>query len=133
MFELSLYKSRTAVYDINLYTEDGVTGVSLDTGDKVRIILYRRATGTPLINMLSGAAATANGSSVSVTSTVPTPSGTVPVVRLTLGQGDLATAVGGAPLVVEINVTDHDGAVVDGLTGPILGMAYVIDTSTVVP
>lgn len=133
MFELVLYKSRTAVYDINLYTEDGVTGVSLDTGDKVRLILYRRASSTPLLNLLSGASPTANGSKVEVTTTVPTPSGSIPTIRLSIGQGDLATAIGGAPLVVELIVLDHDGVVTDALIGPILGLAYVTETSSAAP
>lgn len=133
MFELVLNKSRTCVYDIDLYGEDGVTGVTLDTGDKVRLILYRRPASTPAINLLSGDSATVNGSSISITSTVPTPAGTVPRVRINLGQADLATIIGGAPLKAEIIVTDANGTPTNALMGPIHGIAYTISTSSAVP
>lgn len=131
MFEIVLNKSRTAVYDIYLYGEDGVTGITLDTGDKVRFHLYRRPADTAIINLLSGDAATANGSEVDITSTVPTPSGTVPVVRVRLGQGDLSGIVGGVPLKAEIIVTDADGAPTNALMGPIHGIAHVVSTGAI--
>lgn len=133
MFEIVLNKSRTCVYDISLYGEDGVTGISLDTGDKVRFMLYRRPADTPIINLLSGDAATAAGSEVDITSTVPTPSGDIPVVRVRLGQADLTGLVGGAPLKAEIIVTDADGAPTNALMGPIHGVAYALTTSGAVP
>ena len=133
MFEIVLNRSRTCVYDIDLYGEDGVTGITLDTGDKVRLILYRRPTATPVINLLSGDSATVAGSFVEVTSTVPTPSGDVPRVRVNLGQADLASIVGSAPLKAEIIVIDANGSPSNALMGPIHGVAHVISTSTVVP
>ena len=133
MFEIVLNKSRTAVYDIYLYGEDGVTGITLAAGDKVRFMLYRRPADTPIINMLSGAASTAAGSEVDITSTVPTPSGDVPVVRVRIGQADLTGIVGGAPLKAEIIVTDADGAPTDALMGPIHGIAHVLSTSGAAP
>lgn len=132
MLELVLNKSRTNVYDLTLETEAG-TGVVLDTSDTVRIIGYRRTADTPIFNLVSGASATANGSSVSITSTVPTPSGTTPTVRLNLGQGDLTTLVPGAPLKIEITVSDADGTPAGGLLGPIHGYAWVCTTSGAVP
>lgn len=133
MFELILHKSRSAVYDIDLYTEDGSTGMFLDTGDTVRVILYRRVSSTPVLNLLSGAAATANGSIVTVTSTVPTPDGTVPRIRLSIGQGDLSTVIASAPLTVEINTRDANGVVTNALLGPVMGIAHVLDSSSAAP
>lgn len=133
MFEILLTRERTQEFDISLYGEDGETGATIDTGDTVRLLIYRRSSSTPLINLLSGAAATANGSSLTVTTTVPTPSGTIPVVRLHLGEGDLAALVPGAPYVVEINLLDNNGSPTDALTGPIKGIAYTADASQAVP
>lgn len=133
MLELVLNKSRTNVYDISLYGEDGVTGITLDTSDTVRIIGYRRTADTPVFNLVSTAAATANGSSVSITSTVPTPANTVPTVRLNLGQADLASLAAEAPLKIEITVSDANGSPAGGLLGPIHGIAWVITTSGAAP
>lgn len=132
MFELLLSRERSHVFDIDLLNEDE-TGVSLDTGDKARIICYRRAASTPLFNILSGAAATANGSSLTITSTVPTPTGGTPTVRLVLGQADLENLVIGAPYVVDIHTTDANGSPTDALYGPIKGIAYTAETNTASP
>lgn len=132
MIELVLNKNRTNVYDLTLETESG-SGVVLASGDTVRIIGYRRTADTPIFNLLSSSAATANGSSLSITSTVPTPSGTTPTVRLNLGQADLTTLVPGAPLKIEITVQDVDGSPAGGMLGPIHGYAWVCTTSGAAP
>lgn len=133
MLELNLNKSRTNVFDISLYGEDGITGITLEASDVVRIIGYRRFADTPVFNLASSASATANGSSIAITSTVPTPTDTVPVVRVTLGQGDLTTIVSGTPLKIEITVTDANGTPTNALMGPIHGYAWVCGTSGAAP
>lgn len=132
MLNLVLNKSRTNVYDLTLETESG-SGVVLASGDTVRIIGYRRTADTPVFNLLSSAAATANGSKVTVTSTVPTPAGTTPTVRLNLGQADLTTLVPGAPLKIEITVQDADGLPTGCMLGPIHAYAWVCTTSGAAP
>jgi hypothetical protein len=132
VLELFINKSRTNIFDLTLLDEDG-NGVVLDVGDVVRIIGYRRPADTPAFNLASGASATANGSSLSITSTVPTPEGTVPTLRLNLGQGDLTSLVAGAPLKLEITVADANGSPSNALLGPIHGFAWVIGTSGALP
>lgn len=133
MLELILNKSRTSIHDISLYREDGITGVTLDTGDTVRIIGYRRFADTPVFNLVTGASVTANGSSITITTTVPTPTDTIPVVRVNFGQADLTSLISGTPLKIEITVADADGSPAGGLLGPIHGYAWVCGTSGAIP
>lgn len=125
MFQISLARERTTEKTFELRNKAG-NGITLDTSDKVRMIFYRRPDATPLLDITSGTA-TANGSSITIQTTVPTPTGGVPKVLLHIDEEDLADAIPGAPLYVEIFQVDNSDS--DSLVGPIIGYADILTTS----
>lgn len=69
-FEQRINKGRTSYHTVPLYEADGSTAINLASTDVVRYKIYRRAAATPLLD-LDSAAASANGSSVTVDATSP--------------------------------------------------------------
>lgn len=126
-FQIILNTERTTQYTFDLYKADGLP-YTIDTNDTVRIVAYRRSGTAAIFDLKTGVAATANGSSLAHVTTVPTPTGTVPQVLLTLGEDDLVSLVPGTVLNIEVNVTDNNGTPVDGTAGAIKGYAYVLET-----
>ena len=103
-FQIDVARNRDQYETITLYEANGTTGVALDqaTGDKVRFKISRRNGDTHVLDLTS-AAATANGSSVSITSyTAPA------TISLLLARGDTTDLAPGIYQgeVIVIDVSD---------------------------
>ncbi len=98
MIEITAYKNRRCVFDVQLFDHDGAP-ITPDTGDRV-VVAIGKAGGTPLL-LLDSAAPTANGSTLVINGDTS---------RITIKSSDLATL---APAVWDLEL-----AFVDASQGP---------------
>jgi hypothetical protein len=104
-FLLTVYKNRKREYTISLYETDGTTSITLAVTDVVRLKIYRRDAATPVLD-LDSAAASANGSVITVDQLGPSP---VASVTATFDQADLLLLEPGVYSCEVDVVDDSDG------------------------
>ena len=120
-FEQEVYRNRTRDFEFKIYEADGTTGVAIQTTDVVRCKLGRLGGGTPDLDLRSGAA-TANGSTVTITQTTAPATG---LVRM--AQGDTNLLPVGAYRAELMLVDDSETAPADAVKVFSTGVIHVID------
>jgi hypothetical protein len=120
VFAENVYAGRTRDYSISLYENDGTTVLQLAAGDVVRVKIGR-GNDVPDLD-LDSAAASPNGSSVTVDNLT-----TVPQVTLRLAQGDTDDLLGTYDVDVSV-VDDSETTPADAIKHAEQGCLYVLPT-----
>lgn len=125
LFEVAVVRGRTETIDLTLTQGDGSTGASVASGDVVRVKLYRRDDQTPDLELASGQT-TANGSTVTHLTAVPTPANTAAQVRVKLAQADTDGLQPGQYTLEAFIVDDSETSPVDAALGGAIGTVHIL-------
>lgn len=98
-FAKTIHKGRTKTFTVTLYESDGSTGIELAPTDVVRAKVYRRGQATPVLD-LDSAAASANGSTISITQLTAPATADVKIV------GSDTASLDTGPYSFEISIVD---------------------------